>query len=705
MVWLGIGALSLRALYLLELWPTPLFSVLFGDGRQYVAWAQEIAGGQWLGTSVFYQSPLYPYVLALLFKATGASVGAVRVVQALLGTASCLLVAHAGRRFVGDRAGLAAGWLLAIYPPAVFFDGLVQKSSLDLFLVSALLALLGEFVTRRSWPWMAAAGLALGLFTLNRENARVLSPVVGLWTWWCFGDESRRRRGGWIAALTIAVLVTVLPVGIRNYAVGGEFMISTSQLGPNFYIGNHAGARGAYESLLPWRGTVIFEREDATRLAEQALGRTLSPGDVSDYWVRRAISDIRSQPGAWIRLLGRKLLLTVNAREVADTESIEVFAEYSRVLGTLYWFNFGVVLPLAAFGAWTARAHWRRLMLIAASGAALVLSVAAFYVMGRYRYPIVPMAMIFAGAGAVGLLDVARAVWRRRPPLGREIGPGFLLAGFVTVLANVPFQAGGDDTRLNIGEELLQSGRVDEALALLAREAAASPDYPKARLALGVALSKRGEKARALDEFRAAVSLDPGNFDARSALGLALAESGNVPGALEHFQEAVRLKPGDVAAEFNLANALQQSGRPGEAAPHYEAALRARPDYVEALSNLALALAASGDPAGGIERLDRASRLRPDSAALHFNLAEFLNDARRPAEALPHYQKAAELSPGSLELQYALAQAYARSDRWAEALGSLETSAVLARAAGRTDALREIEAAIRDTRARIGGRK
>ena len=60
MVWLGMGALSLRTLYLIELWPTPLFSVLFGDGRQYTAWAQEIAGGQWLGTSVFYQSPLYP---------------------------------------------------------------------------------------------------------------------------------------------------------------------------------------------------------------------------------------------------------------------------------------------------------------------------------------------------------------------------------------------------------------------------------------------------------------------------------------------------------------------------------------------------------------------------------------------------------------------------------------------------------------------
>jgi hypothetical protein len=44
--------------------------------------------------------------------------------------------------------------------------------------------------------------------------------------------------------------LVLLPVGLRNLAVGREFHLTTSQFGPNFYIGNHAGARGTYESLV-----------------------------------------------------------------------------------------------------------------------------------------------------------------------------------------------------------------------------------------------------------------------------------------------------------------------------------------------------------------------------------------------------------------------------------------------------------------------
>jgi hypothetical protein len=54
------AALIIRLIYIFELRPTPLVTVLIGDGKQYDAWAQQIAGGQWIGTEVFYQTPLYP---------------------------------------------------------------------------------------------------------------------------------------------------------------------------------------------------------------------------------------------------------------------------------------------------------------------------------------------------------------------------------------------------------------------------------------------------------------------------------------------------------------------------------------------------------------------------------------------------------------------------------------------------------------------
>jgi tetratricopeptide (TPR) repeat protein len=695
--WVAIGALVLRVLYLLELRDTPLFAVLIGDAQQYDAWAQRIAGGRWLGTEIFYQTPLYPYLLAVVFLVAGHSLMAVRLLQALLGAASCVLLALAGRRFAGARAGLAAGLLLAVYPPAIFFDGLIQKSSLDLFLVTLLLALLGEFLDRRRWPWLAGAGVALGAFMLNRENARVLYPIVAVWLWWFFRETPARARAAWIGMFTAAVLAVIVPIGLRNYHVGGEFLLSTSQLGPNFYIGNHAGAQGSYEPLVPKHGNVAFEREDATRLAEKVSGRKLSAGEVSDYWFTRALGDIRAQPLGWMRLVGRKLLLTFNAAELVDTESIEVYAEYSRVLGTLFWLDLGIVLPLAAIGVWQTRSDWRRLTLLYAMVGGLALSVALFYVLGRYRYPIVPIVLLFAAAALAAVPRSARA-WR-------QLAPGLAVAAIVAVVARLPLVPIADETYLNLGTALISQGRSVEAIPLLERSAAAAPNYAAPHFNLGVALARTGDKQKSLDQFSAAVRLAPDDFEARSALALALQESGDATNAVAEFGEAARLQPENPRAQFNLANALHVGGQEQDAIAHYETAVRLKPDYAEAHSNLALAMQASGNLAGAIEHLQAAARLQPDSPGIQFNLAALLSDAGRGPEALGHYEQAATLSPDSLDLQYALAQAYGRGNRWQDALGQLQKAAALARAGGRADVVAEIESAIQACRSRLGGRQ
>lgn len=69
---IGAGALALRLISLAELSGTPLFAVLLGDAKQYDALAQRIAGGHWIGTDSFYQTPLYPYLMVLGIQARRA---------------------------------------------------------------------------------------------------------------------------------------------------------------------------------------------------------------------------------------------------------------------------------------------------------------------------------------------------------------------------------------------------------------------------------------------------------------------------------------------------------------------------------------------------------------------------------------------------------------------------------------------------------
>src|SRR5215831_1815890 len=99
-VWYGlVGAIALavRLWHLHQILPAPFYDLLIGDAAAYDDRARAIASGNWLGDQVFYQAPLYPYFMAVLYSLAGRSVSIVRYVQAVLGAISCTLLAGSGR--------------------------------------------------------------------------------------------------------------------------------------------------------------------------------------------------------------------------------------------------------------------------------------------------------------------------------------------------------------------------------------------------------------------------------------------------------------------------------------------------------------------------------------------------------------------------------------------------------------------------------
>src|ERR1043166_1336078 len=91
-IWVGIISLVVRAVYLWQIRESPVFTLLMGDAVGYDAWAQQIANGDWLGHDVFYQAPLYPYFLGALYVLFGKNLLAVRLIQIVIGAASCVLL-------------------------------------------------------------------------------------------------------------------------------------------------------------------------------------------------------------------------------------------------------------------------------------------------------------------------------------------------------------------------------------------------------------------------------------------------------------------------------------------------------------------------------------------------------------------------------------------------------------------------------------
>ncbi|MFQ5415137.1 MAG: glycosyltransferase family 39 protein [Phycisphaerae bacterium] len=600
--WVPAVAVAIRVAHVLMTGEVPFVRRLVGDAAGYYAWAESIASGAWFGDAPFYQAPLYPYVLAVCFGVFGRGILAVRLVQAVWGAVGVACVMWGSARVFGRRTGVLAGVMLAAYGPAVFFDGIVQKASLACVLVCALVAAVGRAAARpRHGAWLVL-GVVSGLVVLVRENAMVWLPVLGAWVWLrhcsrrdvtglvdaqdsgaggsgstvsagtsggCRAARGAARRAtsgtpgasvragrgggdGWlggpvgaVAVYLAGVCVVLAPVGVRNAVVGGVWSVSTFQLGPNFYIGNHRGADGRYAPLVRGHETPAFEQADAARLAEAAVGRSLSAREVSGYWLRRGVAEVWAAPGDWARLLVRKMDMVWNRYEVSDVESPVVYRAYSWVLRLVGVWHFGVLCPLAVLGVvvtWS----WRgRLWVFYALIVSMACAVAVFYVLARYRFPLVPLLIPFAAVGCVRCWGLVRAgAWRRL------VWP-FVAACVVAVVVNRRVH---DERRLdalaqmNAGVALGQLGDMEMALRFLRRAVVMHPTSAEAEFNLGYGLSQVGDYRGAIERYRRAQALWPGLPGVDYLMGVAYDGLGRREDALRHYGRAVEVDPADEAA-------------------------------------------------------------------------------------------------------------------------------------------------------------
>jgi tetratricopeptide (TPR) repeat protein len=431
------------------------------------------------------------------------------------------------------------------------------------------------------------------------------------------------------------------PVGLRNLKVGGEFVLATSQMGTNFYIGNNPSADGTYASLKPGRGDPQFERVDAQELAERALSRSLTATQVSNYWFRQGWEYIRARPFEWLSLFGRKWLITWNVREVEDSDDFYIYQQWSTLLkGLAIVGNFGFLAPLAAVGVLLTLKDSRRMAILYGLILAMAFSVALFYVFGRYRFPLVPMLALFAGAGVVRLCNivttkqlswllgaVATAIlawfivhW---PVVGK---PGPTVAGYNN-LARVFAKTGQPEEAIknyrqalqldsqnpvahyNLGSLLGMQGSAEEAKLHLEQAIEFEPGYAEAHANLGNVLLMLGNSREAIERYRKALELDPNFDDTRSNLGMALLQGKDFDGAAEQFKLLLKKRPDDVRAHFLLANALAARGQLNEAIEEFREVLRLEPDHEKAHVGLARALAMAGRAEEAIEQYQRALAL------------------------------------------------------------------------------------------------
>jgi 4-amino-4-deoxy-L-arabinose transferase-like glycosyltransferase len=378
-----------------------------------------------------FHPPLYVYFVGVPFALFG-NLEAVKYAQCVAGALLVPAVAIVGRRTFGEKAGLVAAGIAALYPELVWFTSHFWAETLFTALLwwamERLLAADGENGARAA----LASGLLWGLAVLTRETVLYFLPLAAAWLAWRRAGGTRRA-----AALLGAAALVVVPWTIRNWIVFDAFVpVSTS---------------GA---LNLWQGNTRLSREQVYEEYWAVHGRI----EKYEHARRRAVEAILERQPLWIL-------------EKLRDEMPSFWAAHGQPIVHLERGAYGVVArPVALLAVALVLVPYLAVLVLFVAGVAalprgravvLLLGFLAFYVLlhvaahgyPRYRLPVLPALFLVAAHGWVcrpwagrrancPLPDRARRLSAASAALALALSVGPSLVGWVTRPWPPPWFAG-----------------------------------------------------------------------------------------------------------------------------------------------------------------------------------------------------------------------------------------------------------------------
>ncbi|HUK48258.1 MAG TPA: glycosyltransferase family 39 protein [Terriglobales bacterium] len=328
-----------------------------------------------------WEPPLYPYLIALVFKITGIysrlSAFILLTINSAFSALTCTPVFLIARKSFNEKAAVWSAWAWALFPPIMYWCvRWVWETSLAALLLTLIFWLVLEMEELSGlMPWIGF-GVLWGVAALTNTSLLSFLPASGLWAWYRQWKRGKRSFVG-VALAGIFFVATISPWLVRNYEVFGKFILIRDNFGAELRLGNGLGANGTWMSYL-------HPTQDVLELRKyEQLGEIRYIAERK----REAIDFIRADYGRFAWLSVKRFVYYWAGRPRSSEVSGIVDNSVFLASSVLAFWGLGRALRKRRPGAWLF--FW------------LIVSYTAIYYFvyphSRYRHPIEPeMAILIA---------------------------------------------------------------------------------------------------------------------------------------------------------------------------------------------------------------------------------------------------------------------------------------------------------------------
>jgi tetratricopeptide (TPR) repeat protein len=559
---------------LFELADNPLFNAFpeAVDHWNFNEAAVNFSEGDWLARSrnnAF--SPLYKYFLGILYWVSSQNFYFIYGVQFFLGALSSVLIYLIGRNIFNPRAGLFAFVGFALFTTQIIYEGILLRASFISFLGVLSFYCLLRLPHKRDIQTLIFTVLILSFFFQARPNTLLCLPLICVYlSRRGFGDiQLAERKQKW-KIFWATLILSLIPLLVQCYIVHGKFVFFDAS-GPHTFIsGNLTGYSGV--------GFDLKVVEDYQK--ESVLGYASN--------IKYLMGHIFSDPVGFFLLYVRKTFFFFNDFEPPTNISVYLYKEFTPITKWL-WSHYSLFTALGLMGIVVAIKRRKVHFLLGSYIISLTLAILIFLNESRYRIPVIPYYVLFAGYG----MDVIIQSFRSkafRDGAASFLAAFILLYVFQPVKGLIPIRA--DDFN-NMAQVLEMGGKIEEANSYLDRAVELFPENAQVQFNKGLYHYVKGEYENSASFFEKAMALDPFTEDAKANIAMIYyklsgkeLEKRQWDKAATHLSKALKYQPEFPDALVNLGIANANMGFMDRAAELFHKALAIDPKNSLALTNL-----------------------------------------------------------------------------------------------------------------------